>query len=214
MLTIGNVNTQRVFDIVKDTPATLGWGMSHFNGTLAQNVSVVADHVVQADLAMFLSQPYRAVDITPPVERLTPCEHIPGKNNTKNCRRVYYMPGGLELAATQEVKNIARTEILVAENQQGYILDFYEGPEAGTNWRFVKSECQVYGFPFGAFHLCLRNDGLNTLQAREYSMTWHQFQLRLIPMSKVLSTVQPLSPLSHNASLTKRGLRPPAGQLP
>jgi len=169
VITIGNVNTQRVFDILKDTSTTLGWGMSPFNGTLAQNVSVVADYVVQADLAMFLAQPYRSVDITPPAEQTVSCEHIPGKNNTKNCRRVYYMPGGLELAATQEVKNIVKTEIVVAENQQGYILDFYEGPDGDDDWVFEgEKECQVYGFPFGAFHLCLRNSGANTLQAREY----------------------------------------------
>jgi uncharacterized integral membrane protein len=164
---MSNVNTRRVFNILEDTPATLGWGMSPFNGTLAQNVSVVADYVVQADLAMFLSQPYRSVDITPRSERMVPCEHIPGNNNTKNCRRVYYMPGGLELAATQEVKNIVKTEIVVAENQQGYILDFTEGPDAGGEWIFeAEGGCQVYGFPFGAFHLCLKNAGSNTLQAR------------------------------------------------
>lgn len=141
--------------------------MSRFNGTLAQNVSVVADYVIQADLAMFLSQPYRTVDITPPAERLIPCDHIPGQKNMKNCHRVYYMPGGLELAATQEVKNIVKTEIVVAEGQQGYVLDFTEGPGVGEDWSFdAENGCQVYGFPFGAFHLCLKNAGSNTLQAR------------------------------------------------
>lgn len=182
MLTAGNVNTREVFDVLEDTPATLGWGMSLFNGTLAQNVSAVADYVVQADLAMFLSQPYRSVDITPPAERVVPCDHIPGQNNTKNCHRIYYMPGGFELAATQDVKNIIKTEIIVAQDQKGYILDFLEGPDVGEEWSFeAEGGCQVYGFPFGAFHLCLRNAGSNTLQAREYPVTSRQFNFNTHP---------------------------------
>lgn len=117
---------------------------------------------------MFLSQPYRSVDITPSADRSVPCSHIPGQNNTKNCRRIYYMPGGLELTTTQQVKKIVESEVVVAQNQQGYVLDFLEGPGINEEWSFKSdTECQIYGFPFGAFHLCLRNGGPNTLQARK-----------------------------------------------
>ncbi|KAF2463340.1 uncharacterized protein BDR25DRAFT_384650 [Lindgomyces ingoldianus] len=163
----GKVNTRLVFDVLEDTPTSLGWGMSLFSASLAKNVSSIADQVAQADLAMFLSEPYRTVDITPPPQRLIPCNHIPGEVNEQNCRRVYYLPGGLELAATQEVKNVIETEIVLVQNQQGYILDFTEGPGPNEEWNFdAKSECEVYGFPFGAIHLCLKNGASNTLQAR------------------------------------------------
>ena len=170
-----NVNTRELFDVLKDTPETLGWDMSLFNGTLAQNVSVVADDVIQADLAMLLSQPYRSVDITPPADRMIFCDRVPGQNDTNNCHRVYYMPGGFELAATQKVKDIVNTEIIVAQNQRGYILCFLEGPDVGEKWNFeAEGGCRIYGFPFGAFHLCLRNAGSNILQAREYPTTSRQ----------------------------------------
>lgn len=164
----GDVHTKEVFEILDGTPTTLGWGMSHFNASLAKNVSAIANQVVQADLAMFLSEPYRTVDLTTPQDRSVPCSHLPGKENERNCRRVYYIPGGMDLAATREVKETAKAEVILAQDQQGYILDFVEGPGAGEDWAFeAEAECKVYGFPFGAFHLCLRNGAANTLQARE-----------------------------------------------
>ncbi|KAF2269447.1 hypothetical protein CC78DRAFT_604142 [Lojkania enalia] len=145
----------------------MSWGMSIFNASLAKNVSSIANQVSQADLANFLSSRYRTVDITSTPDRVIPCNHIPGQSNTRNCKRIYYMPGGLELAATQEVKDNAMSEIILAENQQGYILDFTEGPGPGEVWNFdAETECGVYGFPVGAFHLCLKNGAPNTLQAR------------------------------------------------
>lgn len=142
--------------------------MSLFNASLAKNVSAIADQVVQADLSMFLSEPYRTVDLTPPSERSIPCAHIPGKDNTENCRRVYYIPGGMDLAANRATQGTTDADILLSINQQGYILDFVEGPGAGEQWNFdAETECKVYGFPFGAFHLCLKNGSPNILHARK-----------------------------------------------
>ena len=165
------MNTQEVFEVRSEVPISHGWGVSLFNASLAKNVSSIADQVVQADLANFLYQPYRAVDITPGSERLIPCSHIPGQENKLNCRRVYYIPGGLELAVTQEMKNKMDpdADIILAENQQGYILDFTEGP-VGEDWSFKREgDCMFYGFPFSAFHLCLKNGAANTLHARKFT---------------------------------------------
>lgn len=140
--------------------------MSRFNASLAHNVSTIADQVSQADLANFLLQPYRTVDITPSADRAIPCNHIPGKRKQLICRRVYYLPAGLDLTATKEMKDNALSQVVVAEDQQGYILDFSEGPSIEEVWDFDASECQVYGFPFGAFHLCLQNAASNILRAR------------------------------------------------
>ncbi|KAF2188992.1 hypothetical protein K469DRAFT_684256 [Zopfia rhizophila CBS 207.26] len=169
ILIMSNVNTRMIFDIVHDTPASLGWGMSLFNASLAKNVSSIADQVVQADLAMFLSAPHRSVDITPQSQRTIPCSHVPGRANTQNCRRVYYIPGGAELAVVQETRNGSRSQadVDLAQSQQGYIFDFVEGPGANEEWEFKGNEdCEMFGFPFGAFHLCLKNGAKNTLHAR------------------------------------------------
>ncbi|KAH7128296.1 hypothetical protein B0J11DRAFT_267154 [Dendryphion nanum] len=166
ILIMSKVNTCVVFDVIESSSEHLGWGMTPFNASLARNVSSIADQVSQADLANFLLQPYRTVDVTPTSERSIPCSHMPGKQSHQNCRRVYYLPGGLDLAATQDAKSMATSQVILAQDQQGYILDFIEGPELGKVWSFTAQECELFGFPFGAIHLCLRNAANNTLQAR------------------------------------------------
>lgn len=148
--------------------STQGWGMSPFNATLAQNVSIIADQLVQAQLAMFLFDSSRALDITPTNFRNVPCAHGPTSQQGPLCTRTYFMPGGVEFAAP--IVNINDTslstlsEVYLAEDQRSYVLEFQEGTaqvdfEGGD-------QCQVYGFPFAAFNLCLQNTNQNSLQAR------------------------------------------------
>ncbi|KAF2812580.1 uncharacterized protein BDZ99DRAFT_461241 [Mytilinidion resinicola] len=166
---MSNVNTRMVFDVLEEARASRGWGMSLYNTSLAKNVSAVADQLVQADLAMFLSERSRSVDITPMKLRSIPCSHFPGTPNTQNCRRAYFVPGGVELAAapTDNESNHNKTDVILARSQRGYIFDFIEGPAMNEEWHFeADTDCEVYGFPFGAFHLCLKNPANNTLNAR------------------------------------------------
>jgi hypothetical protein len=60
--------------------------------------------------------------------------------------------------------------VFLARDQQGYILDFKEGPGGGEEWRFQASDCELYGFAFGAFYLCLTNAADNILHARKFYM--------------------------------------------
>lgn len=168
---LGNVNTRMVFDVLEETRASRGWGMSLYNASLAKNVSAIADQLVQADLAMFLSERSRSIDITPMKLRSIPCSHFPGTPNTQNCRRTYFVPGGVELAAapTDNESNHNKTDVILAKSQRGYIFDFLEGPAINEEWHFdTDTDCEVYGFPFGAFHLCLKNPANNTLDASKF----------------------------------------------
>lgn len=142
--------------------------MSPFNASLANNVSLIADELLQAQLAMFLSDPSRAVDITPSTLRSIPCSRGPNSQSGQTCQRTFFIPGGVEFAAPTlygDGNAPAQGDVFLARNQQGYVLDFQE---AGNDRQFDEaSHCQVYGFPFAAIHLCLRNTANNTLDARE-----------------------------------------------
>jgi hypothetical protein len=157
------------FEVFDDSTLSLGWGMSLFNASLAKNVSAIADQVVQADISMFLSEQSRSVDITPASQRSIVCTDRSDSQRTEKCQRTYFVPGGLDLAApdARNHRNLTKADILLARDQQGYILDFIEGPGGSQEWRFNASDCEVYGFTFGAFRLCLTNAADNTLHARK-----------------------------------------------
>lgn len=165
ILIMSNINTNPVFNELHGSIPTLGWGMTPFDVSLVNNVSLITDQLLQAELSKFLSEPSRSVDITPAAERLVPCSRRPGKPSTQNCRRTYFIPGGLELAAPPTANISSNAEVYLARNQQGCVLDFVEGPAKDEEWRYdVASECQSYGFPFAAFELCMWNAGPNILQ--------------------------------------------------
>jgi hypothetical protein len=157
------------FEVLSDSALSLGWGMSLFNASLAKNVSAIADQVVQADISMFLSEQSRAVDITPASQGSIPCTYRSDSQNTEKCQRTYFVPGGLDLAApdARNNPNLTKADVLLARGQQSYILNFIAGPGGSEEWRFKSSDCEVYGFTFGAFYLCLTNAADNTLRARE-----------------------------------------------
>ena len=78
------------------------------------------------------------------------------------------MPGGLQLAAPTQVDRKYRaldSNAFLAKAQQSYVLNFKEGDDT---WEFRQDECQVYGFSFAAFNLCLKNAADNVLQARQF----------------------------------------------
>jgi len=112
-------------------PSTRGWGMSPFNATLAKNVSVIADQLMQAQLAMFLFDSSRALDITPIGLRNVPCVQGPTSRPGPLCSRTYFMPGGVDLAApnvnVDATSLSSLSEVYLAEEQQSYLLDFQEG---------------------------------------------------------------------------------------
>src|SRR5579871_6682506 len=133
---------------------TRGWGMSPFNATLAKNVSVIADQLMQAQLAMFLFDSSTALDVTPMDLRNIPCAHGPTSQQGPLCSRTYVMPGGIEFSApnvnVNDTSLSTLSEVYLAENQRSYLLGFQEGT---AQMEFEEDECQVYGFPFAAFSL-------------------------------------------------------------
>ena len=157
------------FKALDGSAHSLGWGMSLFNASLAKNVSAIADQVVQADISMFLSEQSRSVDITPASQGSILCTYRSDSPNTEKCQQTYFVPGGLDLAApdARNNPNLTKADVFLAMDQQGYILDFMAGPGGSEEWRFKPSDCEVYGFAFGAFYLCLTNAADNTLRARE-----------------------------------------------
>ena len=54
------------------------------------------------------------------------------------------------------------SEVYLAEDQRSYMLDFQEST---AQMGFEEDQCQVYGFPFAAFNLCLQNMNQSSLQA-------------------------------------------------
>jgi hypothetical protein len=116
ILIMSDVNTHPVFDELPHSTPTLGWGISPFNGSLTNNVSLIIDQLLEAELSQFLSEPSRAIDVTAPVDRLIPCSHRPGVTSYQNCRRVYFMPGGLQLAVPTLANTTSNAEVYLAKN--------------------------------------------------------------------------------------------------
>jgi uncharacterized integral membrane protein len=167
VLIMSNVNTYQAFTERAGGPVARGWGVGRFDAALTRNVSLVADRLLESELSRFLSEPSRAVDETPAADRLVACAHRPGVANVANCRRVFFVPGGLELAdVPAAAADSGAVEAYVARGQQGSVLDFVEGPGVGQEWDYdVGSECAVYGFQFAAFELCMWNAAPNVIQA-------------------------------------------------
>lgn len=144
----------------------MGWGMSPFDPSLAKNVSIITDQLINA--VMFLSDPTRSVDITPNSLAAIPCGNGPGKREKTSCKRAYYLPAGVEHVAAQLDDNpmSQQSDVFLAVGQRGYVLDYEEG---SPDWQFnQRSECLDYGFPFAAFRLCIKNTASNAVQARQY----------------------------------------------
>lgn len=161
---IGNVNTRMTFDTIDGMPLELGWGISPFNASFANNVSTIAEELSQAGLATFLSDPSNAKDITSSELRAVPCAQSPYNQTDSKCERTFFMPGGVQLAAPRVDSKYKPLEsnAFLAKLQRSYLLNFKEGEQS---WEFKESDCQVYGFSFAAINLCLKNEGENTLQA-------------------------------------------------
>jgi hypothetical protein len=154
------------FHPMHDSPQVMGWGMSPFNGSLAKNVSIITDQLVNA--VMFLSDPTRSVDITPGPLAAVPCSNTPQKQVDVKCKRSYYLPAGVEFVAAQLDGSplFEKSDVFFAMGQQGYLLEYEEGD---SKWEFDQSaECLSYGFAFAAFRLCLKNTKSNALQARKF----------------------------------------------
>src|SRR5213078_2239282 len=115
-----NVNTRMTFDVAGQTSHSFGWGMSPFNASLARNVSVVADQLLQAQLATFLYDPSRAVDVTPSPLRSIPCSNGPNSPSGRSCERMFFIPGGVEFAAPTVYNDDGHleAEAFLAKNQQ------------------------------------------------------------------------------------------------
>jgi hypothetical protein len=170
VLIMSNVNTQLTYEVLNSIATSTGWGMSSFNASLANNVSLLADNVLQAELAMFLSQPSRALDITPASIRSVPCMMGPTAHSTQPCQRTFFMPGGMEQAVSSGtfIANENLGEVFLAEDQLSYILSFVEAAsDEDGNDDASQSHCQVYGFEFAAINLCLKNLKDNQVYASE-----------------------------------------------
>ncbi|KAF2432163.1 hypothetical protein EJ08DRAFT_136752 [Tothia fuscella] len=164
ILIMSDVNTKMSFHPIRNSQHVMGWGMSPFNGSLAQNVSVITDQLINA--VMFLSDPTRSVDDTPGSLAGVPCANGPRKEVDTRCRRTYYLPAGVEHVAAQLDGNpmAAKSDVFLAIGQQGYVLEYEEGER---DWVFDEAaECISYGFAFSGFRLCMRNTESNALQAR------------------------------------------------
>lgn len=141
--------------------------MTPFNVSLAKNMSVIADQLSQAQISVFLSDPSRAVDVTPSSLRSRPCTQGANSPTRENCERTFFIPGGVEFAAptVHSDSGSSDTEVFLVRDQQGYLLEFKEGNR--TRQYNEVGSYEVYGFPFAAFHLYLKNSANNTLDARK-----------------------------------------------
>jgi hypothetical protein len=185
----GNVNTKMSFHPIRDGAHVMGWGMSPFNGSLGQNVSIITDQLINA--VMFLSDPTRSVDDTPGHQAAIPCANGPIKQASTRCKRTYFLPAGVEHVAAQLDGNpmAAKSDVFLAMGQQGYFLEYEEGER---DWTFDQSsECLTYGFAFSAFRLCMKNTKTNALQARKLIRISIYYMLNMLTPEQVSSIVHP-----------------------
>jgi hypothetical protein len=153
------------FHVMHNSRHVMGWGMSPFNASLAKNVTIITDQLINA--VMFLSDPTRAVDITPGPLAAIPCANGPHNDESTKCKRSYYLPAGVEhVAAELDDSPLAhKSDAFLAVGQQGYHLEYEEGQR---EWAFEQAtECLNYGFPFAAIRVCMKNTRSDILQARQ-----------------------------------------------
>lgn len=166
------------FGEIDQSSLSVGWGMTPFNGSLARNISLIGDQLSQAQLFMFLTDPSRALEITPSSVRSVPCTHGPNAQLGQSCNRTFFIPGGVEFASPMVLDNVgpSDTDVFLVKDQQSYVLDFSEGDQ---RWPYdATTDCQVHGFPFAAFQLCLKNAADNVLDAREQAPSLHSRRKR------------------------------------
>jgi len=162
VLIMSDVNTKMQFSHMNSVPPVMGWGMKPFNGSLAAYTTVVSSQIVNG---LVLGDTGYALEISNPADRAIPCVNGPLNPASTKCRRSYVVPGGIDNALRLFANSSSTSDYFFAENQQSLVLDFVEGE---PSWRFVESECGTFGFPFGGFLLCVRNENGGSLQSREW----------------------------------------------
>jgi hypothetical protein len=89
-------------------------------------------------------------------------------SNQTRCERTYLMLGiDLTPPILNDLSKAPPTEVVLAKNQQGYLLEYTELPSSNN---YTTEQCSVYGYPFASFNLCLENLDISTLQARKWKM--------------------------------------------
>jgi hypothetical protein len=158
------------FDVMGEYEPALAWGMTPFNASLAKNVSLVAEQLIQAQLNMFLSDGTKAIELTPHQKRMIPCSYGPGvPPNTTACQRNFLMVGiDFTPPILPDISKAPANEVVLVKGQQGYLLNYEELPNSSD---YDSTECSVYGYPFAAYNLCIRNINQNTLQTRKSLLT-------------------------------------------
>jgi len=98
--------------------------MRAFNASLGSHISVISREIIQG---YFLSDKARALDLTPNSQLSIPCGDGPQMPSTSRCERTFFVPGGVDYAATQFANDSTQSDFFLAENQQGLVVYFREG---------------------------------------------------------------------------------------
>ena len=175
--------------------------MSTFNASLARNVSLVADELLQAQLAGFLYDPSHAVDMTPQHLRIVPCSQGPNSHAEQSCKRTYFIPAGFESGTSVPRGDQALEEdAILAKDQQGYILNFQE--ESDQSGFDEEHECETYGFSFAGFRMCLHNVEANTIRARKWRLAREEVPRLILVTQGMVNCPSEISALAQCRSNT------------
>jgi hypothetical protein len=141
--------------------------MDAFNASLADILQVAPDLLFSATFADFLSSNH-LVEITYESDRKD-CTVSWSSSKRNYCRYRYFVPGGIEssLPAILNNSELAKSDVVLAVDQRGYILLFEDG---NPQWQYnATSECSAYGLDLAGFALCFRNGGKGEILARKWS---------------------------------------------
>ncbi|KAF2676298.1 hypothetical protein K458DRAFT_410522 [Lentithecium fluviatile CBS 122367] len=155
VLIMSRVSTHSVFTPISSTVTPITFGMEPFNGSLASRMGVWQDIMFNVNYVSFLSNPLRAIDVTPDAEKKkTDCVHGVSVTANTTCERHLLITGEYNMVEANTPKHEGlEDQVALFTNQQVYSLDYRD------NVKIIKDglRCEQFTAGPGSYVLCTRN---------------------------------------------------------
>jgi hypothetical protein len=162
------VNINVIYHPTNDPGTTLNFGMGPFNATVATQLGIMQDLLLNRDYMLFLTDASRCVDVSPGRSNHQKCAKGLSIDGNQTCTRTVSLNGALELVdsvLTSHLNDNPNADVFLSENQQVYLLEYTEGVAHSYN---DVTDCRVFTSAITSYKLCIADIAPSTVVARKF----------------------------------------------